>query len=94
MRGCLSPGPHWGPGLQPRHVPRLGIQLVTLWFAAHTQSTELHQPGLVAFFNISVIVSIHISSTLNTFLLTPRLQQYFLSSFSPSNFFQSNFMKC
>ena len=21
MCGCLSRGPHWGPGLQPRHVP-------------------------------------------------------------------------
>ena len=24
---------HRRPGLQPRHVPRLGIKLVTLWFA-------------------------------------------------------------
>ena len=31
--------PQWGPGL-------LGIELATLWFAAHAQSTELHQPGL------------------------------------------------
>ena len=23
---------HWGPGLQPRHVPWLGIKPVTLWF--------------------------------------------------------------
>ena len=45
MCGCLSRGPHWGPGPQPRHVPWLGIELATLWFAAHTQSTELHQPG-------------------------------------------------
>ena len=29
----LSRAPNWGPGLQPRHVPWLGIQLVTLWFA-------------------------------------------------------------
>ena len=21
MCGCLSHAPHWGPGLQPRHVP-------------------------------------------------------------------------
>ena len=26
--------PHWGPGLQPRHVPWLGIKLVTLWFTS------------------------------------------------------------
>ena len=53
MCGCLSHVPHWGPGmpgLQPRHVPLLGIELETLWFTAHTQSTELHQPGLVVSF--------------------------------------------
>ena len=42
----LSCGPHWGPGPQPRHVPWLGSEPVTLWFTAHAQSTELHQPGL------------------------------------------------
>ena len=36
--------PHWGPGPQARHVPWLGIEPVTLCFAAHSQSTELHQP--------------------------------------------------
>ena len=30
--GCLSCAPYWGPGLQPRHVPWLGIKLETLWF--------------------------------------------------------------
>ena len=24
--------PNWGPGPQPRHVPRLGIELAALWF--------------------------------------------------------------
>ena len=33
MRGCLSHAPCWGPGLQPRHVPWLGIEPATLWFA-------------------------------------------------------------
>ena len=33
MCGCLSRAPYWGPGLQPRHVPWLGIDLATLWFA-------------------------------------------------------------
>ena len=32
MCGCLSCAPNWGPGPQPRHVSRLGIKLVTLWF--------------------------------------------------------------
>ena len=33
MCGCLSGTPYWGPVPQPRHVPRLGIELATLWFA-------------------------------------------------------------
>ena len=33
MCGCLSHAPHReGPGLQPRHVPWLGIEPMTLWF--------------------------------------------------------------
>ena len=46
MCGCLSSGPHWGPGPQPRHVPWPGMEPMTLRFTACTQSTELHQPGL------------------------------------------------
>ena len=30
--GCLSHAPYWGPGPQPRHVPRLGIEPVTFQF--------------------------------------------------------------
>ena len=30
MCGCLSCAPYWGPGLQPRHVPRLGIEPAAL----------------------------------------------------------------
>ena len=30
--GCLSHAP-WGPGQQPRHVPCLRVEPVTLWFA-------------------------------------------------------------
>ena len=33
MCGCLLCSPDWGPGLQPRHVPWLGIKLAILWFA-------------------------------------------------------------
>ena len=32
MCGCLSCTPNWGHGPQPRHVPWLGIEPVTLWF--------------------------------------------------------------
>ena len=47
----------WRPGLQPRHVPWLGIEPATLWFAAHIQSTELYQPGLVLFFGFDTLLS-------------------------------------
>ena len=30
--GCLSPAPHWASGPQPRHVPWMWIEPVTLWF--------------------------------------------------------------
>ena len=30
--GCLSSNPYWGPGPQPRQVPWLGMEPVTLWF--------------------------------------------------------------
>ena len=46
MCGCLSGGPHWGRGLQPRHVPCLGIKQRPFGLQARAQSTELHQPGL------------------------------------------------
>ena len=29
---CLSCTPYWRPGLQPKYVPWLGIELATLWF--------------------------------------------------------------
>ena len=32
MCGCLSCAPYWTPGLQPRHVPWLGIEQATVWF--------------------------------------------------------------
>ena len=47
MCDCLSCGPHWGPGPQPRHVPWLVIEPATFWFTARNQSTELHQPGKI-----------------------------------------------
>ena len=55
--GCLSSILFWGPGPQPRHVPWLGIELVTLWFTACAQSTELHQSGLhcIIFKSIPII---------------------------------------
>ena len=43
---CLSQAPHQGPGLQPRHVPWLGINWRPLTLLNNTQFTEPHQPGL------------------------------------------------
>ena len=47
MCGCLSHTPYWGPGLQPRHVPWLGIEPRPFGSQAGAQSTEPHQPGQV-----------------------------------------------
>ena len=33
MCGCLLHTPYWGHGPQPRHVPRLGTEPATFWFA-------------------------------------------------------------
>ena len=33
MCGCLLHAPYWEPGPQPRHLPWLGIELVTFWLA-------------------------------------------------------------
>ena len=49
MCGCLLWALYWEPGPQPRHVPWLGIELVTLWLTAHAQSTELHQTRLFSY---------------------------------------------
>ena len=38
MCGCLSCSSNWGPGLQPRHVPWLGIEPATLWFTGRWTS--------------------------------------------------------
>ena len=41
--------PYGDLACNPGMCPRLGIELATLWFAARTQSTEPHQPGLTFF---------------------------------------------
>ena len=33
MCGCLMHAPYWGPGLQPWHMPRWGIQWAIPWLA-------------------------------------------------------------
>ena len=41
-----------GPGSQPRHVPRLGIEPVTLGFAGPCSIHEPHQLGLLCSFQL------------------------------------------
>ena len=67
MCGCFSCCPYWGPGLQPRHESQLGIEPVTLWFEACTQSTELHQPGPVRQFVKEPLMEVINSITLEIF---------------------------
>ena len=52
MCGCLLHAPCWGPGPQPRHVSRLGIE--PFGSQAGAQSTEPRQPGIA--FNFDIIV--------------------------------------
>ena len=42
--GCLSQALNWRPDLQPRHVPWLGIEPVTLWSTGWHLIHEPHQP--------------------------------------------------
>ena len=55
MCGCLSHTRCWGPGLQPRHVPWLGIELPLFGSQAGAQSTELPQPGLEQLLLINIL---------------------------------------
>ena len=48
MCGCLSHAPYWEPGLHPRHVPWLRMELRPFGLQASTQYTEPHQSGLNA----------------------------------------------
>ena len=47
---CLSHAPTWGPGPQPRNVPWLGIELVTLWFLGQ-HSIHWATPARASFWN-------------------------------------------
>ena len=48
--GCLSHAANWVPGLQPRHVPWLGIQQRPFLWWAGTYSTEPYLPGQLSVF--------------------------------------------
>ena len=57
MCGCLSCTPYWRPGLQPRHVPWLGIEPATLWFTGWLSihwATPARADGFCLFICISL----------------------------------------
>ena len=51
---CLSHAPNWGPGPQPRHVPWLGIEPATFWFAGQ-HSIHWATPTTASFWNMNQI---------------------------------------
>ena len=55
--GCLLCAPYWGSSLQPRHVPWLGINWRPFGSQAGPQPTEPHQPGQMAYFELSLLPS-------------------------------------
>ena len=75
MCGCLSRTPYWGPGLQPRHVPWLGIELVTLWFTGW-HSIHWATPAMAVFYRFFI----------NFWILTP-YQMYHWQLCSPIHSF-------
>ena len=66
MCGCLLCAPSWGLGLQPRHVPWLEIEPVTLWFTGWHSTTEPHQPGLMYYFCSVCFTTNHNNFSFNT----------------------------
>ena len=58
MCGCLLHALHWGSGLQPRHVPWLGIGPATLWFAGW-RSTHWATPARAMLPHSWMTISVH-----------------------------------
>ena len=87
MCGCRLEAPCWGPDLQPRHVPWLGMEPTTLWFTGlrsihwATPATELHQAVYVhllqfLFVSIIYIFFIFFPSVFYNFLSTGFLHRW------------------
>ena len=55
MCDCLSHAPYWGPSPQPRPVPWLGIELLTLWFTGW-HSIHWATPARINWFLIRVLL--------------------------------------
>ena len=97
MCGCLLCAPYWGPGPQPRHVPWLGIEPATLWFAGQhwihwaTPARALWNiSGLYSFNTISAaitwvwILTFYALTTITTLYVLPEVpgSRYLWSSYS------------
>ena len=78
MCGCPPHAPHWGPGLQPRHMPWPGIKPVTLWFtgqcsihwATPARATVDFQAEHIIIFKIGCILCLENRHLLPPFLFT------------------------
>ena len=76
--GCLSHTPNQGPGLQPRHVPWLGLELATPWFIGQS-SIHWATPARA---HLYVVLCVHHpKSSLRPSLFNPRLSSS--TSFQP-----------
>ena len=65
MFGWPSCTPNWGPGPQPRHMPRLGIEPVTLWLTS-LHSIHWTTPGRAKCFSLKSCEEFEISLHLQT----------------------------
>ena len=95
MCGFISHDPHWRPGPQPKHVPWLGIELATLWFAGPCSILlSYNQPRLGEVYDytfdlliISILVRIAISSWFY-------LSKWYVFRNFPISFTLSHLMAC
>ena len=57
--------PNWGPGLQPRHVPWLGIEPAAFWFKGRHSIQSHTAQGYFCIFD-QVLTTIHTRYSINT----------------------------
>ena len=82
MCGCLSCTPYWGPDPQPRHVPWLGTEPVTLWFTS-LRSIHRATPGRAPVISFSIIFSSspgsHVAFSCLVFLVSFTVEQLLMT---------------
>ena len=96
MCGCLSHAPYWGPGRQPRHVPRLEIEPATLWFirAALNPLSHTSQGRVSTLFACFSLRDHHYKTTSNGnefYSTMPLYNKYYIPLFSKSGVICSKF---